>query len=323
MKKIRKMALLVGLCAMLGAVAGCGERDEQALANELAYRQVGIQKLSDGEYADAVVMFQRALDQSLAEIDDLEIDICYYKAAAQYKNGDVEDAIATYTALIEYDKKNVRAWYLRGTIYQVNGQTEEAAADYAEAIKKAPKDLALHAHVAKNLMKAGLKEQADEVLAKAVKISAKEASEYRELGYVYYLQGDFDSSRKNLDQAVQMGDPEAVFYLAKLEEDAGNTERALQLYESYVTENDSDTVTLNVLGCARMEQGNYEQALIFFRKALEAEKVPNEKELRRNEIAALEYALDFEQAKERMKSYVRDYPDDEAAAREWEFLQSR
>ena len=48
-----------------------------------------------------------------------------------------------------------------------------------------------------------------------------------------------------------------------------------------------------------------------------------EQELRRNEIIALEYLQDFAQAREKMTEYLADYPDDEAAAREYEFLQSR
>ena len=74
--------LMITIVATLGLV-GCGGRNQQSLENELAYRQLGIQSLEKGEYEEAVEMFQKALDQSLAQIDELEIDICYYKAMAQ------------------------------------------------------------------------------------------------------------------------------------------------------------------------------------------------------------------------------------------------
>ena len=49
----------------------------------------------------------------------------------------------------------------------------------------------------------------------------------------------------------------------------------------------------------------------------------DEQNLRRNEILAYEYKGDFASAKEKMASYVEDYPEDETAAREYQFLQTR
>lgn len=40
-----------------------------------------------------------------------ELDICYYKAKAQYLSGDVDGAIDTYTVIIDYDKDS-DAYYL-------------------------------------------------------------------------------------------------------------------------------------------------------------------------------------------------------------------
>ena len=49
----------------------------------------------------------------------------------------------------------------------------------------------------------------------------------------------------------------------------------------------------------------------------------NEKNLRRNEIICYENLLDFANAKEKMASYAKDYPEDEEAQRENQFLQTR
>lgn len=323
MKKIRTTLIICLFTTAICLMAGCGGRDEVQLENELAYRQIGIQKLSEGSYQEAVDSFQKALDQSVAVVEELEVDICYYKAQAQYQGGDVEGAIETYTALIDYDKDNVKALYLRGTAYLAQGQTKEALADYQAAADREKKDGELHSHIAENLIHAGMNQEAEPYLQAAVGQDGEDAESLRERGYAFYLMGDYDNARANLDKAITLEDEEAVFYLAKIEDALGNSQRATQLYETYISTHEGDTATLYELGMARLKQGSYDQALTFFQKALETENPANRQQLRRGEIIALEYLLDFGQARAKLESYVADYPEDAEAAREWEFLQSR
>ena len=58
---------------------------------------------------------------------------------------------------------------------------------------------------------------------------------------------------------------------------------------------------------------------------MEAEDVSDEmmQEMRFNEIAAYEQSGDMESAKSKLKDYTADYPDDEKAAKEAEFLETR
>ena len=62
----------------------------------LEYKQLGISQMKEAKYEDAVSSFQKALDQSLGRIRAQELDVCYYKALAQYKSGDTKAAIKTY-----------------------------------------------------------------------------------------------------------------------------------------------------------------------------------------------------------------------------------
>ncbi len=63
--------------------------------------------MKEAKYEDAVSSFQKALDQSLGRIRAQELDVCYYKALAQYKSGDTKAAIKTYDGLVDYDKKKL------------------------------------------------------------------------------------------------------------------------------------------------------------------------------------------------------------------------
>ena len=51
-----------------------------------------VDKEGKGNYEDAIKAFQNALNQSLRKVGEKEIDICFYKAQAQYLSGAKDDA---------------------------------------------------------------------------------------------------------------------------------------------------------------------------------------------------------------------------------------
>lgn len=317
----RKTALLLAF-ALLGSTGLAGCQDKEALENQQAYRQLGINKLSEGSYEEAVEAFQKALDQSQAVVGDMEIDICYYKATAQYRAGDIEGALTTCKALIDYNKKDAKASYLRGCIYLKEGDQEKAMKDYRNAFENSG-GYEIYVSAWENLQNAGCTAEAEEVLKEALKQKPEKAADYRERGHIYLLQGDYEQAKKELDQAINQEDVKALLYMAQVYDAEGNSSQADALYESYISKNNSDVSTLVSLGDAQMEAGNYSQALDFYQQALSVENPPNEQQIRRNEIIACEQMLDFEGAREKMLAYLKDYPEDEQAQREYVFLQTR
>ena len=101
------------LTVVLFLCTGCSDERKES---QLAYREQGITYLESGEYDKALEAFQAALDEALGEIDEVALDICYYKAEAQYMSGDLEGALTTYTAIIDYNQ-DPKAYYLRGNLY--------------------------------------------------------------------------------------------------------------------------------------------------------------------------------------------------------------
>lgn len=318
----KRISLLLAF-ALLGGIGLAGCQNQEALENQQAYRQLGINKLGEGNYEEAAEAFQKALDQSQAVVGDMEIDICYYKATAQYKSGDVKGALATCKALIDYDKKNYKAYFLRGCIYLKDEDREHAMKDYQKAFETSGNDYELYVSAYENLKNAGWDAETEEVLKAALKLKADKPEEYRERGHIYLLQGDYDNAKKELDKAINQKDVKALLYLAQVYEAQGDASQANALYESYISQNNSDVSTLVAMGDMQMEAGNYSQALGFYGQALSVENPPNEQQLRRNEIIACEQMLDFEAAREKMVSYLKDYPEDEEAQREYVFLQTR
>ena len=318
----KKVLLLPLIVLLLCILSGC-QNDEEARQNQEAYRKLGINKMNEGDYAGAVEAFQKALDQSQAVIGDMELDICYYKATAQYNSGDIKGAVTTCNALIDYDDKDAKAYFIRGCVHLKEGDSENARKDYANALELSGNNYALYLSVYENLAGAGFDTEAEELVAKALELSGEEAEDYRERGHIYLIRKEYDNARKELDKAIKMGDTKALLYLAQVYDAQKDDKKAKSLYESYLKQNDSDTDTMIALGEMQMEAGKYKRALELFQQALEAGNTEDAKKLRRNEIICYENLLDFAKAKEKMASYVKDYPEDEEAQRENLFLQTR
>ena len=321
-ERVKKKFSLLLAVFLLGSTGLTGCQDKEALENQQAYRQLGINKLGEGNYEEAVEAFQKALDQSQAVVGDMEIDICYYKATAQYQAGDTKGALTTCGALLDYDKKDAKASYLRGCIYLKEGEKEKAMKDYRNAFGNSG-GYEIYVSAWENLMNAGYAPEAEEVMKEALKEKPKKAADYRERGHIYLLQGDYAQAKKELDQAINQEDVKALLYMAQVYDAEGNSSQADALYESYISKNNSDTSTLVSLGDTQMEAGNYSQALEFYQQALSVKNPPNEQQIRRNEIIACEGMLDFEAAREKMLAYLKDYPEDEQAQKEYIFLQTR
>lgn len=317
---MKKKIIFVMLAAML-LLTGCEDKEKKE--NQEAYRQIGINRMADGDYEGAIEAFQSALDQSLAKIGDTELDICYYKAEAEYRAGKVEDAITTYSSLIAYDKKNAEVYYLRGTLYLAEGEKKDALADYEKAARYGSDEYELYVNIAGQLSANGEEDKSTEYLKDALDISGKSAEDYTWRGRIYLMMEDYDKAKDQLEKALDEESPDAQLYLGELYEAQGDSDAAKKAYESYAKENADNPEVLENLASLAAKQEDYEQAITYLKTALETDEPENEQSLRQSLIQAYENSGDFDSAKEQMESYVKDYPNDEDAQREYTFLQTR
>lgn len=319
--KIKKYITVTAISIMAAAtLIGCQNKDAE---NQEAYRKIGINSMAEGDYEKAVKSFQKALDISTGGIGAEEIDICYYKAAAQYAGGAYDDAIETYTALIDYDKKNAEAYFLRGSVYLNQGKTDKALKDYKKAVEADMNNYEMYEGIYQNLANHDQKAEGEKYLKQALDLKPKTAEDYAQRGHIYYFLEDYDNAKKNLDKAIDKNDKNALLYLAEVYNAMGQTENAQGLLENYVKNNSGDSEALNTLGMMQLNDKNYEDALKYFELGLKVKNASNRQELMKNQIAAYEYMGDFESAKEKMKSYLKEYPNDESAVRENTFLKTR
>lgn len=307
---------------MLGVslMAGCGEKKAEAKAT---YRQMGIEYMEQGDYAAAIEAFDTALSQSIGTVGADELDITYYKAAAQYAGGDAEAAMATYNAILDFDEEAYQAYYLRGCLYCKQGNGEEAKADFANAVKYRGTDYAMYINIYENLFAMGEKEAGESYLTEALAIKGEEVTNLEYRGQIRYLLGDYDTAVLDLKAALEKGSTSAHLYLAKAYEDMGDAATAEEHFKTYIASAPADAVALNELGEIMLEKAMYAEAVLYFEQGLACEVVPNRGTLMHNLVVAYEYNGQFDKAWELIQEYVVLFPDDAEAQREYIFLKNR
>ena len=301
------------------SLTGCTKYNEA----EISLRDEGIAAMESGDYEGAIDLFNQALAKSIGKVTDLELDINYYKAAAQNSSGAFEDAIKTYTYLIRYDSNNYEAYFLRGSLYAGEGEIGEAITDYDAAIAVDKKNYLLYIEIYENLDALGYTDHGLVYLNDALNISDKSPEGLYYKGRIYYMLGQPDEARTNLQAAVDKDIMEAKLYLAKLYQDEGDYTTAQSLLEEYATSENVTSGALAALGDIEMENGNYENALNYYQAGLTLESIDNMPELLKGQVAALEKLDRYSEARDVLTQYLEKYPGDEAAEKELIFLQTR
>lgn len=315
--KLYKFALLVLVFATFFCT-GCSGREEK----QMQHRQNGITHMENGKYEKALEEFQAALDLALGEIGEKEIDICFYKAEAQYYLNDIEGAQNTYTAIINYNK-DAKAYFLRGNLYYSLGDEVNALSDYEDAIRNDRKAYDLYIGIYEALLAHGKEIDAVSYLHDALEIRGNTAYDKMQKGRIQYLLGETEMAVSLFEEAIEGKEEEAYYYLAEVQEASGNTAEAEENIKAYISSKSVDSYKLFHVANDQLGKGNFEMAISCLNQALELKQVPNKQMIMKTLVIAYEHNRNFEEAKALMAEYVESYPDDEEAKREFTFLETR
>lgn len=140
----------------------------------------------------------------------------------------------------------------------------------------------------------GRYEEAAEQFKQAIEKDKNKPDSYRGLGMALWESEDYEGAKDAFVHALEEG-----------------AEKTGTLY--------------NFLGVCELRTGEADKAAAYFEKGLKAEDNSEEltREMRFNYIAAVEKTGDIDKAKSLLSEYVKDYPDDEEAVKEAEFLETR
>ena len=147
---------------------------------------------------------------------------------------------------------------------------------------------------------------------------------YREVGQEY-LQNVLDTA-KQLDAYdsgriyYYLGE---YLYLGRAYAATGDYNYASSVYNNYLSKQGPNAEIYNELGLCEMAKKEYQNALAAFQAGKQIEGNSLMQTLCFNEIVAYEYLEDYQQAEVLMNAYLQNYPDDQTAIREQQFLSTR
>lgn len=288
------------------------------------YRGLGIAYYNTGDYASAVTVLKQSLEEMDAVNDAFTIDVYYYLAEAYRARGELVRAAEAYTKLLEYTH-TAEAYEHRGTVYMEKGDTDRGLQDFEKAVEL-DDSYSVIWQVYTVCKTYDMEKQGRAFLEKALDAETDGSGDatscyYR--GLFNYTLGYYDQARDELLQAVNKDSDDARLLLGKVYLAMEDTVSARSTYQEYLSRNADAAEAYNGLALCDIAEQNYDAALQNIEQGLTKAGDDEKQSLLFNRIVVCEKKLDFEQAKTYMAEYVKAYPDDETAARENQFLQTR
>ncbi len=296
--------------------------EENGEETRLLYRGMGLAYLGKTDYETAIAYLEKALQLGDGRVEDLDFDINYYLATAYYRNGQMQEAVGVYDAILGLRPEETNAYYQRGCVKLAEGEFDAAKADFDTAITKEPKNYDRMIRIYMVLEEYGYKDAGLVYLQNAMKENEKSISDY-DMGRICYYMGDYENARGFLEKLKTTTDYGAALYLGRTYEALGDYNYAASIYAGYAEYDQTKAEIYNQLGLCRMQLKEYDAALLAFQTGMNIEGNDMMQTLKFNEAVTYEYMGDYKTAAALMNSYLRSYPDDETAKREYEFLQTR
>lgn len=315
-KKLLGLVLVLSLAAIASGCTTKAQRQDIIINNATQY-------MSEGNYAQAIELLNEGLTLAEGRVGDKEIDICYYKAAAQYNSGDYEGAIKTYTALANYDEEDPNPLLLRGSVYLKSGEKATALNDYKAAIALDEDDYDMYIAIYENLAANNFIKEGEEFLNIALEKSGESADDCLARGRIYTLMKQYDAAETAFKKANDKGAEDANIYLANLYYEQGDEVQCDKLLEEYKKKDTISALACNAIASMELKRNHPDEALEYVEQGLGKLVVDNKKDLLRNKVACLEALGRFEDAFNACVEFLDSYPQDVDMGREKIFISTR
>ena len=287
-----------------------------------SYRGSGIVKLRTGDYQGAIDDLTNALNDEKTGKSDRK-DLLEYRAAAELKAELYDQAMADCQTLAEDYSLNANDYYLTGCVALAMDSYDEASSNFSEAYgSDSTYEMAIQIYEA--YLGQDMEADGTRYLEAALKTEAKTADDYCERGKVYYYMDDYENARTELTTAADKGSTEATLILGMVYMAQGDTSNARSFYQQYIdADGDDPAKGYNGLALCDISDGDYDSALQNISQGLGDATSDEMRDLLFNEIVVYEKKLDLSTALSQAQEYVQTFKDDDAAAKELTFLQSR
>ncbi len=290
-------------------------------ARQLA-RGLGIAYMGLADYGQAIQYFTESLQLSHGLVEPMDYDLNYYLAAAYTKNGMLAEAEQTYDAILSMKKEESQAYFLRGNVRMGLGKVQEAKGDFDKVVEMEPQNYDRLIQIHQVLANYGCEEVGKEYLRATLEQYNNRMTSF-DRGRIFYYLEEYQQAYQELEDARKDGSAEAYLYLGRAYEATGDYNYASNVYNAFLATGAADAEIYNQLGLCELQKGEYQKALDAFQAGLKVENNNIIQTLSYNEIVAYEHLGEFKKAAVLMEAYLKSYPDDAAAKREYDFLKTR
>lgn len=319
--KINEGMQLVETLDYQGALTAFDEAEGLGEDSRLLARGRGIASMGLTEYDQAVEYFTQALELSSGWVQNVDYDMNYYLAAAYTKNGQPAEAKKVYDAILGLKPEEKDAYFLRGSVELELGDYESAKADFDRVVSMDPKNYDRLIEIYEVLAEHGYREVGQEYLQNVLD-TAKQLDAY-DSGRIYYYLGQYQKASLALEEAKDKGGADSYLYLGRSYEATGDYNYASSVYSNYISKQGPNAEIYNQLGLCEMSKKEYQKALEAFQAGKQIEGNELMQTLAFNEIVAYEYLEEYQKAAVLLNTYLQNYPDDQTAIREQQFLSTR
>lgn len=305
------------------AMASFNAASENGEDERLIARGMGIASMGLTDYEAAIEYFLTCLALSDGRVEEMDYDVNYYLAAAYQKMERYSEAEEVYDVILALRPEETDAYFLRGNARLSQDQYQTAKDDFDKVIELEPTNFNRLIQVYEVLAAEGYRQMGQEYLETALAERSNKMSSY-DRGRIYYYLGNYEQAQVLLEQAKNSGDADSYLYLGMAYEATGDYNYAItNVYTSYLNRGEGNAEIYNQLGLCYLKQGEYSSALESFQNAMQMEENDMMQALRFNEIVAYEYLGEYTQAAVLLDNYLKSYPDDAEARREYNFLSTR
>lgn len=297
---------------------------KQAVADDVhvteSWRGQGIALLKLNRCEEALKAFETALAQDEGGKALLK-DIWMYKATAEYRLGDISAALVSAQAA-SGQMEDAQCYLLIGKLQLQLDQYDEAEASFKQAVKK-DDSYRMYIDIYQSYEQQSMQADGEEYLKQALELGGSSSEDCYQRGRIYFFMGDIENARKELIEASNKGEADAMLFLGKVYLSGNDSANARAMYQQYMEQEEKKAGGYNGLALCDIAEGDYNSALENIRLGMEDAETAEVQQLRYNEVIVYEKMMDFATAKEKLAAYLELYPDDQTAVREYEFLSNR
>lgn len=129
MRVQRRIGWIFAVSATVLMMSGC--QDSKAARDA---RLAGIEQMNQGNYEEAIVSFDLALDEADGIVNEFELDVLKYRAEAEYMTEDFTAAAHTYGILADVDDGKPEYFYYQAASEAMAGNLDGAVKAYESAL---------------------------------------------------------------------------------------------------------------------------------------------------------------------------------------------